>query len=67
MLCDPGRGRSLMLSEAEARARILKRAELGEAIEFPLPEALGLVLAEPAVADVNMPLVCFLQPLPKRP
>ena len=39
-----------MLSLAEARARILERAEPGEAIEVPLTEALGLVLAEPAVA-----------------
>ena len=44
-----------MLSVAEARTRILKRAEPGDAIEVPLPEALGLVLAEPAVADVDMP------------
>lgn len=44
-----------MLSVAEARARILERAGPGDAIEVPLPEALGLVLAEPAVADVDMP------------
>jgi molybdopterin molybdotransferase len=44
-----------MLSVAEAQARILKRAEPGDVIEVPLPEALGLVLAEPAVADVDMP------------
>src|SRR5689334_1762081 len=49
------RGMPLMLSFAEARARILERAEPGDAIEVPLPEALGLVLAEPAVADVDMP------------
>src|SRR4051794_22058171 len=44
-----------MLSVAEARARILERAEPVDRIEVPLPEALGLVLAEPAVADVDMP------------
>jgi molybdopterin molybdotransferase len=44
-----------MLSVAEARARILERAEPGDSIEIPLSEALGLVLAEPAVADVDMP------------
>lgn len=44
-----------MLSLAEARAQILERAEPGEAIEVCLAEALGLVLAEPAVADVDLP------------
>jgi molybdopterin molybdotransferase len=44
-----------MLSLAEARARILGRAEPGETIEVALTEALGLVLAEPAVADVDLP------------
>jgi molybdopterin molybdotransferase len=44
-----------MLSLSEAQARILSRAEPGEAIEVPLPEALGLVLAEPVIADVDMP------------
>jgi molybdopterin molybdotransferase len=44
-----------MLSLAEARALVLGGAEPGEWIEVPLSEALGLVLAEPAVADVDMP------------
>ena len=44
-----------MLSLAEARARILERAEPGEAIEVALAEAIGLVLAEPLVADVDLP------------
>ncbi|SIO44432.1 molybdopterin molybdotransferase [Singulisphaera sp. GP187] len=44
-----------MLSLAEARAQILERAEPGETIEVCLAEALGLVLAEPAVADVDLP------------
>ncbi len=44
-----------MLSLAEARARILERAEPGEAIEVALAEALGLVLAEPVIADVDLP------------
>jgi molybdopterin biosynthesis enzyme len=44
-----------MWSLAEARARILERAEPGEAMEVPLVEALGLVLAEPALADVDQP------------
>jgi molybdopterin molybdotransferase len=44
-----------MLSLAETRARILELAEPGEAIEVPWTEALGLVLAEPAVADVDLP------------
>jgi molybdopterin molybdotransferase len=50
-----GWGDSLMLSLAEARAQILERAEPGETIEVCLAEALGLVLAEPAVADVDLP------------
>ena len=44
-----------MWSLAEAQTRILERAEPGEAIEVPLPEAVGLVLAEPAVGDVDQP------------
>jgi molybdopterin biosynthesis enzyme len=44
-----------MLSLSDARARIVARAEPGEAIEVTLAEALGLVLAEPAVADVDLP------------
>ncbi len=44
-----------MLSLVEARARILERAEPGETIEVCLAEALGLVLAEPAIADVDLP------------
>jgi len=44
-----------MLSLAEARARVLERAEPGEAIEVALTEAVGLVLAEPAIGDVDLP------------
>ena len=44
-----------MLSLAEARAEILGRAGPGEPIEAPLTEAVGLVLAEPAVGDVDLP------------
>ncbi len=44
-----------MLSLAEARARVLERAEPGEAIEVALTEAVGLVLAEPVVGDVDLP------------
>jgi len=44
-----------MWSLAEARTRILEWALPGEAIEVPLPEAVGLVLAEPAVGDVDQP------------
>jgi molybdopterin molybdotransferase len=44
-----------MWSLAEAEAEILGLAEPGEAIEVPLTEALGLVLAEPAVGDVDQP------------
>lgn len=44
-----------MLSLAEARARILDLAEPGEPIQVSLVEALGLVLAEPVVADVDLP------------
>src|SRR3954451_17083583 len=46
---------TLMLSLAEAESQILERAEPGEAIEVPLTESLGLVLAEPAVGDVDQP------------
>src|SRR4051812_29477173 len=44
-----------MWSLTEAQARILEWAEPGEAIEVPLTEAVGLVLAEPAVGDVDQP------------
>lgn len=44
-----------MLTLAEARSRILAEAEPGEAIEVALTEAVGLVLAEPALADVDLP------------
>ncbi len=44
-----------MLSLGEACARMLTLAEPGEPIEIPLSEAVGLVLAEPAVADVDLP------------
>src|SRR5439155_22777437 len=50
-----GLGRVVMLSLDEARAKILDRAEPGEVIEVALAEALGLILAEPAVADVDLP------------
>jgi molybdopterin molybdotransferase len=39
----------------EARARILDRAEPLEPVEVSLVDALGLVLAEPATADVDLP------------
>ena len=44
-----------MLSLGEACSRMLALAEPGEPIEIPLTEAVGLVLAEPAVADVDLP------------
>lgn len=44
-----------MLSLAEARERVLERAEPAETIEVTLAEALGLILAEPVVADVDLP------------
>lgn len=44
-----------MLSLGEARAKIVAEAVPLEAIEVCLSEALGLVLAEPAVADVDLP------------
>ena len=44
-----------MLSLAAARERILSEAEPGEAIETPLSEAIGLVLAEPLISDVDLP------------
>lgn len=44
-----------MRSLADAEAEIVGRAEPGEAVEVPLSEALGLVLAEPAVGDVDQP------------
>src|SRR4051794_27871864 len=50
-----GLGRVVMLSLDEARAVILDRAEPGEVIEVALAEALGLILAEPVVADVDLP------------
>jgi molybdopterin molybdotransferase len=46
-------GRSVPLAEALAKA--LDTAEPFEAIEVSLSEAVGLVLAEPAVADVDLP------------
>ncbi len=44
-----------MWSLAKAQAWIIEGAEPAEGIEVPLVEALGLVLAEPAVADVDQP------------
>lgn len=44
-----------MLSLPEARSRILDHAEPGEPIEASLVDALGLVLAGPAEADVHLP------------
>lgn len=44
-----------MLSLAEARAKVFENAEPGEPIEVALPEALGLVLAEPLTSDVDLP------------
>ena len=44
-----------MWSLAEAESRILEWAEPGEALEVPLSEAVGLVLAEPAIGDVDQP------------
>ena len=43
------------LSLTEARDRILALAEPVEAIEVSLGEALGLVLAEPVIADIDHP------------
>jgi len=43
------------VSLAEALGRILGRAGPGEAIETSLADAIGLVLAEPVVADVDLP------------
>jgi molybdopterin molybdotransferase len=39
----------------EACARILSLAEPGEPIEVSMADALGLILAEPAIADVDLP------------
>ena len=44
-----------MLSLSAARAMVVAEADPLEAIEVPLSESLGLVLAEPAVADVDLP------------
>ena len=44
-----------MLSLAEALAEVLAGAAPGEAIETPLTEAQGLVLAEPLTGDVDLP------------
>ena len=44
-----------MLSLAEARNRILSEAVPSEAIETSLSEAIGLVLAEPLISDVDLP------------
>ena len=43
------------LSFSDARERILAGVEPGDAIEVSLGEAVGLVLAEPIVADVDHP------------
>ena len=40
---------------AEARSKVLALAEPGGPIEVSLVDALGLVLAEPAIADVDLP------------
>ena len=45
----------LLPTPVEACSRILALAEPGEPIEVSLVDALGLVLAEPAVADVDLP------------
>ncbi|MGE3820903.1 MAG: molybdopterin molybdotransferase MoeA [Isosphaeraceae bacterium] len=47
--------RDVMLSLADARARILGLAEPADPIEVPLVDAAGLVLAEPLIADVDSP------------
>jgi len=44
-----------MLSLAEARACVLGQAVPGEAVAVSLAEALGLILAEPLTADVDLP------------
>jgi molybdopterin biosynthesis enzyme len=44
-----------MLPLADARRRLLELAQPVGAIEIPLSEAIGLVLAEPVLADVDMP------------
>jgi len=44
-----------MQSLHETRKQILELAEPTEAIEVPLSEAVGLVLAEPHFADVDLP------------
>jgi molybdopterin molybdotransferase len=48
-------GTSKSIPLAEALAKALETAEPFEAIEVSLAEAVGLVLAEPAVADVDLP------------
>lgn len=48
-------GGSFMLSLTEAQARILAEARPGEPMEVALTEAVGLVLAQPLTADVDMP------------
>jgi molybdopterin molybdotransferase len=45
----------MLPTPVEACSRILALAEPGEPIEVSLIDALGLVLAEPAVADVDLP------------
>ena len=54
---EHGRGRSTRRDVVVGRAqeRILAWAEPGEAIEVSLTEAVGLVLAEPAIGDVDQP------------
>ncbi len=44
-----------MLTLDQARVRVLSDAEPLEAIEVSLAEALGLVLAEPVISDVDLP------------
>src|SRR4051812_35371658 len=52
----PGRTKAATMdSLATALAKMLDAAEPVDAIEVSLAEAVGLVLAEPAVADVDLP------------
>ena len=48
-------GTATMESLSDALNRVLDLAEPVEAIEVSLSEAVGLVLAEPAIADVDLP------------
>lgn len=45
----------MLLSVSEARARLLGSLSLGEVEIVPLPEALGRVLAESVVSEVDLP------------